>query len=144
MGRAELDNCGSSRPSASSNLLGDLTQHIVLCAHAEDLLEPGSAVGGRPDSLSAGHVSGASRHSTWPGVLEAGAGWGARADCGWLGRALSILVSVITCGWSRRARLVVKMADVVVAVPGEAAVEVVLPEGRGCLQLSWPGWSWVV
>jgi hypothetical protein len=40
--------------------------------------------------------------------------------------------------------LVVNMADVVVAVPGEAAVEVVLPEGGSCLQLSWPGWSWVV
>ena len=71
------------------------------------------------------------------GVLEAGAGWGVRAQRGWLGQALSILVSAITCGWSSRALLVVKMADVVVAVPGEAAVEVVLPERGSCLQLSW-------
>jgi len=57
---------------------------------------------------------------------------------------LSILVSAIMCGWSSRALLVVKMADVVVAVPGEAAVEVVLPERGSCLQLSCSGWSWVV
>ena len=36
-----------------------------------------------------------------------------------------------------------KMTAVVVAAGGEASVEVVLPEGRSCLQLSCSGWSWV-
>ena len=35
------------------------------------------------------------------------------------------------------------MSDVVVAAAGEASVEVVLPEGRSCLQLCCSGWSWV-
>ena len=35
------------------------------------------------------------------------------------------------------------MTDVVVAAAGETSVEVVLPEGRSCLQLSWSRWSWV-
>jgi hypothetical protein len=35
------------------------------------------------------------------------------------------------------------MADVVVAAAGETSVEVVLPEGRGCLQLCCSGWSLV-
>jgi hypothetical protein len=79
MGRAELDNRGSSRPSASSNLLGDLTQRIDLCAHAEDLLEPDSAAGGRPDPLVADHVPGASRHSTWPECSRGRRGVGSSA-----------------------------------------------------------------
>ena len=33
------------------------------------------------------------------------------------------------------------MIDVVIAAAGETAVEVVLPEGRSCLQLSCSGWS---
>ena len=35
------------------------------------------------------------------------------------------------------------MTDVVVAAAGETSVEVVLPEGRSCLQLCCSGWSWV-
>jgi hypothetical protein len=35
------------------------------------------------------------------------------------------------------------MTAVVVAAAGEASVEVVLPEGRSCLQLCCSGWSWV-
>ena len=64
-------------------------------------------------------------------------------DRGWLGQALSILVAVITWGCSGRGLWDVKMTDVVLAAPGEAAVEVVLPEGRSCLQLCCSGWSWV-
>jgi hypothetical protein len=36
------------------------------------------------------------------------------------------------------------MTAVVVAAAGETSVEVVLPEGRSCLQLSWSGGSRVV
>ena len=36
------------------------------------------------------------------------------------------------------------MTAVVVAAAGETSVEVVLPEGRSCLQLCCSGWSWVV
>jgi len=36
------------------------------------------------------------------------------------------------------------MTDVGVTAVGEASVEVVLPEGRSCLQLSCSGGSWVV
>ena len=35
------------------------------------------------------------------------------------------------------------MTDVLVAAARETSVEVVLPEGGGCLQLCWSGWSWV-
>jgi hypothetical protein len=40
--------------------------------------------------------------------------------------------------------LVVTVTAVVVAAAGETSVEVVLPEGRSCLQLSWSGGSSVV
>jgi hypothetical protein len=65
-------------------------------------------------------------------------------DHRWLGQALSIFVPTTTRGCSRRGLLVVTMSAVVVAAAGETSVEVVLPEGRSCLQLSWSGGSWVV
>jgi hypothetical protein len=105
---------------------------------ALDLLEPNSAVGGRPSFLSAGSTR------ALAGLLWAGAGWRVRVDGGWLGRALSILVPAITCGWGRRALWDVKTTEVVVAAPGEASVEVVLPEGPSCGQLCCSGWPWVV
>jgi hypothetical protein len=37
----------------------------------------------------------------------------------------------------------VRTTAIVVAAAGETSVEVVLPEGRSCLQLSCSGWSWV-
>jgi hypothetical protein len=64
-------------------------------------------------------------------------------DRGRFGPVLSIFVPAITCGCSRRALWNVT-TDAVVAALGETSVEVVLPEGRGCLQLCCPGWSWVV
>ena len=60
-----------------------------------------------------------------------------------MGQALSVFVPAITWGLSRRGLLDVEMTDVVVAAAGETSVEVVLPEGRSCLQLSCSGWSWV-
>ena len=93
---------------------------------------------------TARYVSGSSTRHVWAtALLQAGAGRRrARPDRGWLGQALSILVPAITCG-GRPGLRDVKMTDVVVAAAGETSVEVVLPEGRSCLQLSWSGWSWV-
>jgi hypothetical protein len=58
-----------------------------------------------------------------------------------LGQALSIFWPAISRGSSTVARSDSMPADVVAS---ETSVEVVLPEGRGCLQLCCSGWSWVV
>jgi hypothetical protein len=63
-----------------------------------------------------------------------------------------------TGGWGRRCRSSCRRPPEVVddnsahrdnqepppATAGETSIEVVLPEGRSCLQLSWSGGSWVV
>jgi hypothetical protein len=100
-------------------------------------------VGGRPESPSARQVFGTSTHWVCDALLWSGAGWRVRMDRGRFGPVRSIFVPAITFGCSRRALWNVT-TDAVLAAVGETSVEVVLPEGRGCLQLCCPGWSWVV
>jgi hypothetical protein len=88
-------------------------------------------------------VSGSSTRHDWAtALLQACAGRRrARTDRCWLGQALSIFWPAISRGSSTVARSDSMPADVVAS---ETSVEVVLPEGRGCLQLCCSSWSWVV